>query len=358
MRLESKPGAWEFVVPTRFLMGGGPLRPPGRDLMPDGAPPPRPANEGPGFGGPGPDFFGGPPTFEGLPLVVVTVPKWPVLLGVLQTFVLLFVAACLLLVALAFSLRILQQRIEHELVLARAKANFTAMVSHELKTPITAIRMYAEMLRDGLVTDPETSKEFVGTIAGEALRLQRLIENLLALGKVESGALRLALAPEPLHELIAEAMTRAQAGYSGPGVIKRFSVQSGTRVRAERDAAIQAIANLIHNGLKYGGNPAEVEVEATAQGDRIVIEVRDRGPGIPPDKHQSIFEPYARLENEETRTSQGTGLGLALVKAYATALGGTIDLHARPGGGSIFRLTLQAATEGDPHEPQAADHRG
>ncbi|GEM_PF-2793771 len=359
MAIRSERDHWEFLAMTRFLSEPGPPSggrfmphdgpPPGSPFLPDGPPP---HLDGRGFG-PGM----GPPS-EASPFLLVTVPKWPILAATLRTFALLLVAIGILVTALVFSLRTVQRKIVQDLALSRAKANFTAMVSHELKTPVTAIRMYAEMLRDGLITDEKESKEFVGTIASEAVRLQRLIENLLELGKVESGNRRFALEPMPLDVLLCEAVERAQSGNFGAGSVRIVPPPSGSRVLVDRDAATQALANLVHNALKYGGSLPEVDVEAIAAGERVVVEVRDRGPGIAPEHRERIFAPYVRLENEETRTSQGTGLGLALVKAYAEALRGSVEVMDRPGGGSVFRLSLVGVTEGDALEREAFDRRG
>jgi two-component system sensor histidine kinase KdpD len=173
----------------------------------------------------------------------------------------------------------------------------------------------------------------------EAGRLQRLIENLLDLGKIERGARTYALAAHDLAALVEEAIAQATSAPPGPYELTR-ELTPGISIEADADAARQAIANLVHNALKYGGG--QLTVSTRRDGDWGVVDVADRGPGIPEGRRKAIFEPYVRLEDEARRESQGTGLGLALVKGYMDGQGGSVKVEPRPGGGSVFSLRFRA----------------
>ena len=229
------------------------------------------------------------------------------------------------------------------LTLADEKSNFTSMVSHELKAPVASIRLYAEMLRDNVVVSETKRKKFYATIADEAIRLQALIDNLLDLGRIQSGNKSYRLGPVPLEGLIEEAIRLANAAMPARvDDIRRGRMVPGARVLADRTVAVQAITNLITNGLKYGaGRPIELEVER--QGPNTHVRVADRGAGISPADRERIFEPYVRAGSEDTREASGTGLGLALVRAYMLGHdGGAVDFADRPGGGTVFTLTFKS----------------
>ncbi len=260
-------------------------------------------------------------------------------------YVLALATFALVMGSLALSITLAARDVRRALALAAARSNFTAMVGHELRTPVAAIRMYGEILVHGLVQDPTKTACYHRTILREAGRLQRLIEHLLDLGKIERGACTYALAPYDANELVETAIAEALAATPADAVyqIERTLAPMLPAARADRVAATQAIANLVSNALKYGGKPPQVHVVTRHQGDTVVVEVLDRGPGIPPAQRQAIFEPFVRLEDEARRESQGTGLGLALIKGYMEGQGGHVCVEERAGGGSVFRLTFPAA---------------
>lgn len=293
------------------------------------------------------EFAPFPPPRLGLPYVALTIPIWPIVAPTLQIYALVFGIGFLLFGGFGISIRLTQRALRQELELAQSKANFTAMVSHELKTPVATLRMYSEMLRDDIITDPNVRQEFYGTMVLEAKRLQRLIENILDLGKIESGNKSVALVPSDVASLVKEGIQHAQEAYGSSGGSVEMDIDLDLpEILADWDLASQAIANLVHNAFKYGGSNPEILVRGMLRAGLVEIAVLDRGPGIPAEMHECIFEPYRRLGNEETRTSQGTGLGLALVKACQLAQQGTVEIMNRPGGGSIFTLTFHPVSEG------------
>ncbi|MDB5099501.1 MAG: phoR 3 [Cyanobacteria bacterium RYN_339] len=274
--------------------------------------------------------------------ILVEVDGYAELTQVTRSYALILGAFALVMLSFALSLFLAARNVKRELALADARSNFTAMVSHELKTPVAAIRMYGEILVNKLVDDPAKVEEYHHTIMDEAARLQRLIENLLDLGKIERGNRTYALSPQPLNALVEEAIAQSITGIPPGYTLARDLAPDLPPVQADPDAARQAIANLVSNALKYGGKPADVAVTTRREGAHVLVEVSDRGPGIPENRRKAIFEPYVRLEDEARRESQGTGLGLALVKGYMEGQGGSAKVEPRAGGGSTFSLKFNA----------------
>lgn len=226
-----------------------------------------------------------------------------------------------------------------ELLYAQRRSDFVAAVSHELKTPLTSIRMYAEMLRDGMVPDPERQAVYHGTITAEAERLTRLIANVLELSRMEQGAPR----PEPvagdLNTLVTEAVTLLRPHATASGVEIRVDLPTLPPVQLERDALVQIVMNLVDNAIKFGGQ-GEVVVTARRDGTHVVLLVRDHGPGVPRKQLRHIFEPFYRGERELTRTTKGTGIGLALVQGLMRDMGGRVQARNHPEGGLEVALSL------------------
>lgn len=255
----------------------------------------------------------------------------------------LLLAGLAALLSLRYALDTTRRGLEQALAVAHAKANFTAMVSHELKTPVTAFRMYAEMLRDGLVADPAKQQAFYATMASEAVRLQRLIENLLELGRLQGGDAGLRLSPEPPLRVIAEAVSQLPA--DGRDRIRIVPNPEAPRLQVELPIAARALANVLENALKYAPDGGiTVEIVPAADARAWGLRVTDAGPGIPAGQSERIFEPYVRVGDEDTRQAPGTGLGLALVRGYMAGHGGRVTLESPPGGGSRFTLYFQPAS--------------
>ncbi|MCG8590068.1 MAG: ATP-binding protein [Proteobacteria bacterium] len=219
---------------------------------------------------------------------------------------------------------------------AERRSNFVAAVSHELKTPLTAIRMYAEMLRDGLVSSAEKRGEYTRTITDESERLSRLIDNVLEFSRLEKGNHELRLhvgAVAPLLEEVAETL-RPHAERLGFQLVVDSDPEL-PQVRFDRDAVLQVLFNLVDNAMKYAAAAAvrEIRLEAHAHEGDVVISVRDFGPGLPPGRESRVFEPFYRGESELTRTTQGTGIGLALVRELTSAMGARVAAANAEGGG-------------------------
>lgn len=232
-----------------------------------------------------------------------------------------------------------------QLRLAQQQQDFIASVSHELKTPLTSIRMFGEMLREGWVT-PAKQKEYFDFICDESERLSRLIANVLQLARMERRELLLNPQPMTLASLADLIRSRLQSQVERGGFTLQFEVpaaSTNTRVQVDADAVIQILLNLVDNAVKFSRNAPQKTVVVHIQHDdkQAAFSVRDFGPGIPPSQQQKIFELFYRVGNELTRETQGTGIGLALVKQLAHAMAGRIEVHnAQPGAEFILRLPL------------------
>jgi two-component system phosphate regulon sensor histidine kinase PhoR len=221
-----------------------------------------------------------------------------------------------------------------QLEYAERQSNFVAAVTHELKTPLTAIRMHGEMLQDGLIESREKAQESYKTITAQAERLSRLISNVLLLSKIERQ-----VAPEPqkgdLVHLVRAAETVLAPHVSQAGFTLHLDLpEVAPQVLVDADAVEQILWNLIDNALKYAKTAEDkrLTVALDVAEKAVLLSVRDRGPGVPEEEQTKIFEAFYRLEDELTRKSQGTGLGLALVSDLAGRMGANASAkNAHPG---------------------------
>lgn len=229
---------------------------------------------------------------------------------------------------------------------AERRSNFVAAVTHELKTPLTAIRMYGEMLRDDLVPSDAKRREYYRTITAESERLSRLIDNVLEFSRLEKGTREMRLVVGPIGPVVEEVAALLRPHAEREGFTLRTDVARDlASVRFERDALFQVLLNLVDNALKYARRAVEREItiECRRCGAGVVVAVRDHGPGVAPRHLGRIFEPFHRGEDELVRTTQGTGLGLALVESLVARMGGAVSGRNAPGGGFEVRVELPAA---------------
>jgi signal transduction histidine kinase len=225
---------------------------------------------------------------------------------------------------------------------AERRSNFAAAVSHELKTPLTAIRMYAEMLRDGIAASEEKRREYADTITTESERLSRLINNVLEFSRLEQGTRQVELVTGGLGTVVEEAARILEPHAQQAGFELRVEVEPGLpQVRYDRDAVLQVVFNLVDNALKYacGARDRQVVLGCSAAEGGVLLSVRDRGPGVPARHLSRIFEAFYRGESELTRTTKGTGIGLALVHALAQRMGAAVTGRNASDGG--FEVALR-----------------
>ncbi len=218
---------------------------------------------------------------------------------------------------------------------------FVSDASHELRTPLTTIRGNVELLRKMGDTDPQTRAEALGDIAGEAERMSRLVSDLLALARADSG-FRLEMGPVNLGTLLAE-IIRQSSILAGEVAFTEVGAGAleGVSVRGNADSLKQLFLILLDNAFLYTGDGGSVQVEGRLQGDRVEVVVRDTGTGIAENDLPRIFDRFYRAD--KARQSGGTGLGLAIARWIVEQHGGTIGVQSRVGEGSAFTIRLPIA---------------
>ncbi|NRA38589.1 MAG: HAMP domain-containing histidine kinase [Planctomycetes bacterium] len=227
---------------------------------------------------------------------------------------------------------------------AQRRQNFVSAVSHELKTPLTAIRMHAEMLHEGMVTDDEMAQRYHKTIHAESERLSRLIDNVLELSRLEKNERSMQLMVGDPTQCIQDAVQMLQPHAQALGfVIELHMDESLPAVRFERDGLLQVMLNVIDNGLKFsaGSDDKRIVIEVIKKETSIAIAIRDFGPGVPAEHAAHIFDAFYRGERELTRATKGTGIGLALVKRLLEEMGGKVTARNADVG---FELSLYLTT--------------
>jgi signal transduction histidine kinase len=237
------------------------------------------------------------------------------------------------------------RRVAAAIHFSERRSNFAAAVSHELKTPLTAIRMYAEMLRDGMVTDEKTRRSYLDTITSESERLTRLINNVLEFSRLERRAHELVLVAEtPLPTLRAALRTLEPHARAQGFALREEASEALPAVRFDRDALQQILFNLIDNALKYARSAErkEIEISCASCPGGAALRVRDFGPGVAREHEPHLFEPFYRGGDELTRQTQGTGIGLALVRELAVRMGASVSAQNCADGG--FAVELRLAT--------------
>ena len=232
--------------------------------------------------------------------------------------------------------------------LAQLKSDFVSTVSHELKTPLTSIRMFAEMLEQGVAQgDPAKMARYHGVIVQESQRLGLLIANLLDYAQIEKGTRRYTPSRHEIGQLARLAVTTFEtlrdpeastAGARNPIEVAVSSEAAHAEVEVDRDVVVQAVLNLLANAAKYGGVDKQIEVTVGADGSHAFIAVRDHGPGIPSHEQPRIFREFYRSPEAYRSGVEGTGLGLALVKRHIEALGGSVEVASVVGEGATFTI--------------------
>jgi signal transduction histidine kinase len=240
-----------------------------------------------------------------------------------------------------FGAYLLWRDVRREVRMAEMRSQFVSSVSHELKTPLTAIRMFAETLRLGRSKSAKTQQEYLDTIVNESERLTRLLNNVLDFSKIEQG--KRIYRPEltPLDEIIKAAARAMEYPLSQKGFKLNVRTEEGLPdVRVDKDALEQAILNLLHNAMKYSGESREIDLLLQKKDDQAMIQVIDRGIGIDSQEQYRIFEKFYRIPSRENERIVGTGLGLTLVVHIVKAHGGNMKVESTPGKGSTFSIYL------------------
>jgi signal transduction histidine kinase len=266
-----------------------------------------------------------------------------------QTIRLLGVGA-MLVVSLATGLVLLLRSVNRDLETARRTENFIAAVTHELRTPVASIKLYGEMLDDGWVDDDASKrKEYYRRIVRETGRLETLVENVLEKSQIAQRE----APPEPGDlDAVVESLETSLKNLAQDGIADLEFVygENLPPVMLIPEGVRSIVINLVENARKYapvkpGAELEPIVVETHVLAGMAVLDVMDRGPGIPHAERTKIFQAFYRIGNEETRTARGTGLGLHLVMLQSTAMGARVSVLDRKGGGTVFRVTFQPAID-------------
>jgi signal transduction histidine kinase len=228
--------------------------------------------------------------------------------------------------------------LSYEMKLASQKTTFVANVSHELKTPLTSIRLYAELLLSGKQNDEERRREYLRTMMSETDRLSHLIDNVLSFSR--RGREKLKTGVISLSGVARETVAQLEPHLVKLGFSVSCEASVDLTVRGDREALKQVVMNLVSNAEKYSGEGREITVECKAAGGFARVDISDRGAGVPPGMAERIFQEFVRGDDSLSAPRSGTGLGLSIARGIARKHGGDVVYSPRDGGGSVFSLLL------------------
>jgi two-component system phosphate regulon sensor histidine kinase PhoR len=226
----------------------------------------------------------------------------------------------------------------------KRNAEFVSAVSHEMKAPLSGIKAYVELLADGEAEDDATREEFLGVISSQADRLQRLVENLLNLARIEAGVVEVQKQARSLNELLEESLDVVQPSAEAKNITLNADLSPMyLQVFADRDMLLQAAINLLSNAIKYTPTGGVVTLRTRMEENQVWFEVEDTGVGLSSEDSRKVFEKFYRVK-KDSQMAQGTGLGLPLAKHIVEDVhGGSLVVESELGRGSTFRAILPSA---------------
>jgi signal transduction histidine kinase/tetratricopeptide (TPR) repeat protein len=246
-----------------------------------------------------------------------------------------------LLVVLICGLILIVKTVSHEMDILKIKSDFVSSVSHEFKTPLTSIQVLTERLREGKVKDPEKKQQYYSVISQDTEKLSRLVGNILNLSKIEEGKYLYEFEDTDLSQWLPQIIDN----FKNENLQREVKISTNIpakmpSIKIDKNAIAQAFYNLLDNAVKFSAEKENVEVLVKQKTDDLVIQIKDRGIGIPRSECDKIFEKFYQGEKAIKYSSRGTGLGLTLVKHTVEAHGGKISVQSQEGQGSTFFLIL------------------
>ena len=268
-----------------------------------------------------------PDPFRGFRVISLATYTWSVVVLVLA-----------IVVGASFTFR----HVMREVRTARLKTDFVSFISHELKTPLTAIRMYTETLLDKRVTDEAEVQTCLRLVDSESDRLAKLIDQILEYSKIQHKQKEFHFASCNIEDVVSEAVRLFHEHTQvDPRVVEIHSVQRVSKIKMDRAAMIELFLNLLNNAAKYSQPGTPIGINLRESIDDITVDIIDQGIGIRKRDQKRIFDRFYRAEDYLTRTAEGTGLGLTFAKYIAKFHNGDIKVSSHPNGGSVFTLVLQ-----------------
>jgi signal transduction histidine kinase len=255
-----------------------------------------------------------------------------------QLYLMLFMGIILVMV---IGIILMVRSVIHESEISRLKSEFVSSVSHELKTPLSLIRMFGETLDSGIVTDEKDRRKFYGIIRKESERLTHLINNVLDFSRIDAGVKEYNFREADLVEVVSNSLEAYKFQTSDSG----FKIESelpdeSIILKIDKEAIPQVLLNLLNNAVKYSEEEKYIKVKVSKDSTSALISVTDHGVGISKEEQRKIFDKFYRVSTDKTKETPGTGLGLTLSRHIVDAHHGTIEVESEVGRGSTFTVTI------------------
>ena len=261
----------------------------------------------------------------------------------------LWVLISILFVSIVVGGILVLRAVQAESLSARQRTSFVANVSHELKTPLTSIRMFAEILKTGRQGSEGKRQQYLSLMVSESERLTRLINNVLDFSNMEKGRKQYSMETIDAADLFRELVENQRPRFQRNGFQLQLSVETredadgALRIQGDAESLKQSLLNLLSNAEKYSDDRKLIEVAIRREGSSVYVDVMDRGKGIPSSSAERIFEEFYRGDDSLTAKVRGSGLGLSITRRIVRDHGGEVLYMPREGGGSIFRIQLPVA---------------
>ena len=256
-------------------------------------------------------------------------------------------ATVIVLAALALRL------VRRQMALTQLRNDLVANVTHELKTPLSSMRLLVDTLLNSQPLHEQTAREYLQLIAQENLRLSRLIDNFLTFSRMERNKYAFGFKEVPAADIVEGAIAAVRERFNVPGC--QFKTQIAPdlpAVVADADAMVTAVVNLLDNAYKYSGDEKQITLSARAENGSVCFAVEDNGIGLSPRDTKRIFKRFFQVDQRLSRSGGGCGLGLSIVKFIVTAHHGSVRVESQPGRGSTFTISLPGAVARPDHEQE------